>query len=253
VLPQAGFGPDLPAVGRGVDRPRWLPFARDGEYRGKAAADRTGRLLPILRRTPVEAFDRPTVCTGWTVRDVLAHCGCALTRAAEGRLHRFTPELNQIDVDERRPWPLAQVLAELEQGYGAAAAAMTAAGGELDGLALGEWIHGGDVREALGEPAPYQSEGVEDALLLLVDRSRRPVINIRAEQRGRQAQCASRSAGTCAASAVLIAAACSCAWRIASTGPCSSVAAVQCSTSSDIRSCSSAQAGSRQGTRLPIV
>ena len=130
-------------------------------------------LLPILRRTPVEAFDRPTVCTGWTVRDVLAHCGCALTRAAEGSLHRFTPELNEIDVDERRRWPLEQVLAELEQGYGSAAAAMTAAQGEMDGLALGEWVHGGDVREALGEPGPYESEGVEDALLLLVDRSRR--------------------------------------------------------------------------------
>jgi uncharacterized protein (TIGR03083 family) len=130
-------------------------------------------LLPILRRTPVEAFDRPTVCTGWTVRDVLAHCGCALTRAADGSLHRFTPELNEVDVDERRPWPLAQVLAELEQGYGSAAAAMTAAQGEMDGLALGEWVHGGDVREALGEPGPYESEGVEDALLLLVDRSRR--------------------------------------------------------------------------------
>ena len=130
-------------------------------------------LLPILRRTPVDAFDRQTVCTGWTVRDVLAHCGCALTRAAEGSLHRFTPELNEIDVAERRPWPLEQVLAELEQGYGSAAAAMTAAQGGLDALALGEWVHGGDVREALGEPGPYQSEGVEDALLLLVDRSRR--------------------------------------------------------------------------------
>jgi uncharacterized protein (TIGR03083 family) len=129
-------------------------------------------LLPILRRTPVEAFDRPTVCTGWTVRDVLAHCGCALTRAAEGSLHRFTPELTEIDVDERRSWPLGQVLAELEQGYGSAAAAMTAAQGSLDGLALGEWVHGGDVREALGEPGPYGSEGVEDALLLVVDRSR---------------------------------------------------------------------------------
>lgn len=130
-------------------------------------------LLPILRRSPVDAFDRPTVCTGWTVRDVLAHCGCALTRAAEGRLHRFTPELNEIDVDERRSWPLAQVLAELEQGYGSAAEAVTAAQGKLDGLALGEWVHGGDVREALGEPRPYESEGVEDALVLLVDRSRR--------------------------------------------------------------------------------
>ena len=130
-------------------------------------------LLPILRRTPVEAFDRPTVCTGWTVRDVIAHCGCALTRAAEGRMHRFTPELNEIDVDERRSWPLGQVVAELEQGYGSAAEAMTAAAGKLDDLALGEWIHGGDVREALDEPRPYESEGVEDALLVLVDRSRR--------------------------------------------------------------------------------
>jgi Mycothiol maleylpyruvate isomerase N-terminal domain len=74
-------------------------------------------LLPILRRTPVEAFDRPTVCTGWTVRDVLAHCGCALTRAADGSLHRFTPELNEMDVAERRSWALERVLAELEQGY----------------------------------------------------------------------------------------------------------------------------------------
>lgn len=133
-------------------------------------------LLPILRRAPAEAFDRLTVCTGWTVRDVLAHCGCALTRAAEGRMHAFTPELNEIDVDERRSWPLARVLAELEQGYGAAAAAVAAADGRLDGLALGEWLHGGDVREALGESGAYGSEGVGDALLLLVDRSRRGTV-----------------------------------------------------------------------------
>ena len=48
-------------------------------------------LLPILRRTPAAAFDRPTVCTGWSVRDVLAHCAAALVRLAEGRLHQFTP------------------------------------------------------------------------------------------------------------------------------------------------------------------
>ena len=31
----------------------------------------------------------------------------------------------------------------------------------------------GDVREALGEPGAYESDGVEDALVLLVERSRR--------------------------------------------------------------------------------
>jgi uncharacterized protein (TIGR03083 family) len=130
-------------------------------------------LLPILRRTPEAAFDRPTICTGWSVRDVLAHCGSALRRTAAGTLHRFTPQDNEVDVAERRSWPLGEVLAELERGYDQAAPVMAAAGGTLDGVALGEWVHGGDLREALGAPLPYESEGVEDALVLLVERSRR--------------------------------------------------------------------------------
>jgi uncharacterized protein (TIGR03083 family) len=128
-------------------------------------------LLPILRRTPAAAFDRPTVCTGWSVRDVLAHCAAALVRLAEGRLHQFTPEQNEADVAERRPWPLEDVLAELERGYTVAGPALAAAAGRGDGIALGEWVHGGDVREALQEPLPYASDGIEDALVLLVERS----------------------------------------------------------------------------------
>jgi uncharacterized protein (TIGR03083 family) len=128
-------------------------------------------LLPILRRTPAAAFDRPTVCTGWSVRDVLAHCAAALVRLAEGRLHQFTPEQNEADVAERRPWPLADVLAELERGYVVAGPALSAAGSRGDGIALGEWVHGGDVREALEEPLAYASAGIEEALVLLVARS----------------------------------------------------------------------------------
>jgi uncharacterized protein (TIGR03083 family) len=133
-------------------------------------------LLPILRRTPADAFLRPTVCTGWTVRDVLAHCGAALTMVANGTLHQFTPELNEADVAERRSWPLEAVTAELERGYSAAAPALTAAQGRLDGVALGEWVHGGDVRDALGEPGAYESEGVQDALVLLAERSERRAV-----------------------------------------------------------------------------
>lgn len=128
-------------------------------------------LLPVLRRSPADAFDRPTVCTGWSVRDVLAHCAAALVRLAEGRLHQFTPEQNEADVAERRPWPLEDVLAELARGYTAAGPALTAVSGRGDGIALGEWVHGGDVREALEEPLPYASDGIEDALVLLVERS----------------------------------------------------------------------------------
>jgi uncharacterized protein (TIGR03083 family) len=133
-------------------------------------------LLPILRRTPEEAFGRPTACPGWSVRDVLAHCAAALTMTAAGRLHAFTPELNEADVAERRTWPLPRVLSELEGGYLEAAPVIRDAGGRLDGIALGEWVHGGDVRAALGEPRAYASEGFADACVLLAERTRREAV-----------------------------------------------------------------------------
>ncbi len=123
-------------------------------------------LMPLLRRTPADAFDRPTACTEWSVRDVIAHCASALIRVATGTAHGFRPAENQVDVDERKTWPLRDVLAELERGYELAAAAESAAG-----VALGEWVHGGDIREALDEPDAYASAGVEDALTILVARS----------------------------------------------------------------------------------
>ncbi len=141
-------------------------------------------LRPILDATGPEGFDRETVCTGWSVRDVLGHCGAALKRAATGDLHRFTPEDNQIDVNDRKAWPIGEVLAELFAGYTAAAAAIDAAGGSLDVLGLGEWIHGGDVRDALEVGVPYGSEGVELAVDLLIDRSRllgRPRLDVRVD------------------------------------------------------------------------
>jgi uncharacterized protein (TIGR03083 family) len=130
-------------------------------------------LLPILQRTPEPAFGRPTACPGWSVRDVLAHCGSALSRVVTGELHAFTPELNEIDVAERRTWPLASVLVELADGYLKAGPLIGGAAGRLDGVALGEWVHGGDVRAALGEPLAYESDGFGDACVLLGERSRR--------------------------------------------------------------------------------
>lgn len=129
-------------------------------------------LLPMLRRTDPADLDRPTVCTGWSVRDVLAHCGSALTRIAEGPGHRFTAEQNDADVAVRRGWPIADVLAELEASYQPAVRAILAAEGRLDAVALGEWVHGGDIRAALGEPWAYASAGSDGALTLLAAYSR---------------------------------------------------------------------------------
>ena len=50
------------------------------------------------------------------------------------------------------------------------------AGGRLDILALGEWVHGGDVRAALGEPLAYASDGFDDACVLLRDVTRRLLV-----------------------------------------------------------------------------
>jgi uncharacterized protein (TIGR03083 family) len=147
--------------------------ARDPQRPERLLRAEHDTLLPILHRTPETAFGNPTACPGWSVRDVLAHCGAALTRAATGRLHAFTPELNELDVTQRRDWPLPRLLSELERGYLDAGPVIAAAGGRLDAIALGEWIHGGDVRDALGEPLAYASDGFEDACALLAERARR--------------------------------------------------------------------------------
>lgn len=145
--------------------------SRDGLPSTLLLAERDA-LLPLLRRTPPEAFDRSTVCTAWSVRDVLAHCGAVLDRIVHRRLGNFSQEENEQDVVTRRDWPLAEVIAEFEAAAQPVAEAMSAAKGALDGVALGVWVHGGDVRDALGEPWAYGSEGAEDALVLLAERSR---------------------------------------------------------------------------------
>jgi uncharacterized protein (TIGR03083 family) len=154
-------------------RPDDATLARDPQRPVRLLRTEHDALLPILRQTPEEAFGNPTACPGWSVRDVLAHCAAALTRVATGTLHSFTPELNEIDVAQRRDWPLPRLLSELERGYLEAGPVIAEAGGRLDPIALGEWIHGGDVRGALDEPLAYESDGFEDACALLAEWTRR--------------------------------------------------------------------------------
>jgi uncharacterized protein (TIGR03083 family) len=149
---------------------------RDAQRPARLLRAEHDALLPILRRTPEQAFERPTACPGWSVRDVLAHCGAALTRVATQQLHAFTPELNEIDVAERRGWPLPRLLLELADGYLKAGPVIGAAGGRLDVIALGEWLHGGDVRAALGEPLAYAGDGFDDACVLLGDWTRHQAV-----------------------------------------------------------------------------
>lgn len=129
-------------------------------------------LPEVLGRTPTGALDRPTLLPGWRVRDVIAHCGAALGHLVAGDELMFTPEANQVDVDARATLPVAQVVDELMAAYPAAAVVIDEAGGLVDGLGLGEWVHGGDIRDALGEDDAYASAGIELAVPLLLERSR---------------------------------------------------------------------------------
>ena len=128
-------------------------------------------IRPILMSLEPDSFDVETVCTGWSVRDVLGHCGAALSMAVSKSLHGFSPAENEVDVVERRGWPIDRVLDELFDGYAGAAIEIDEAAGSLDGLGLGEWLHGGDVRDAVGAPDPYTSEGADLALDLMLARS----------------------------------------------------------------------------------
>jgi uncharacterized protein (TIGR03083 family) len=124
-------------------------------------------LIPLLRTIRPTSFAHPTCCTGWTIRDMLAHCAAALTRIAENRLHDFSPACNQQDIVERHDWPVNLIIDELETGYVNAGPTITASSGRLDVIALGEWVHAGDIRDALGIVPAYAAAGTNDALTLL--------------------------------------------------------------------------------------
>jgi uncharacterized protein (TIGR03083 family) len=148
---------------------------RDPELPGRLLILERDALVPLLRSRPDSDFALPTAaCPGWTVRDVLAHCSAALTRVVESRLEEgvFSPESNDRDIAERADWTNAQVVDELERGMTEAGPVIAKAGGALDMVALGEWVHAGDVRDALGEPGAYAGAGLPYALALLARSTR---------------------------------------------------------------------------------
>ncbi|GAB2870899.1 maleylpyruvate isomerase family mycothiol-dependent enzyme [Streptomyces deserti] len=148
---------------------------RDPELPGRLLTSERDALIPLLRARPDEDFARPVAaCPGWTVRDVLAHCSAALTRVVESRFEEgvFSPESNDRDIAARAGWTNAQVVDELERGMAEAGPVIAKAGGVLDAVALGEWVHAGDVREAFGEPGAYAGDSLPYALTLLAQVTR---------------------------------------------------------------------------------
>lgn len=163
---------------------------RDPELPGLLLRTERDALLPLLRSAAGSDFGLRTACPGWTVRDVLAHCGSVLSRVVESRFEPdvFGPECNDRDIAERADWTDAQVVDELERGMTEAGSVIAEAGGVLDGVGLGEWVHAGDVREAWGLEGAYRGAGLTHALALLERFARRktPLLIARLEDSGQE-------------------------------------------------------------------
>ncbi|MET8825855.1 maleylpyruvate isomerase family mycothiol-dependent enzyme [Streptomyces sp. NPDC004610] len=148
---------------------------RDPEVPGRLLAVERDALVPLLRGRADSDFEILTeACPEWTVRDVLAHCASVLSRVVESRYEKgvFSPSANQRDIEALSQLSPQGIVDELERGMSEAGPIIAKAGGILDGIGLGEWVHAGDVREALGEPGAYGGAGLPDALTLLAQISR---------------------------------------------------------------------------------
>lgn len=164
---------------------------RDPELPGLLLRTERDALLPLLRAAAERDFGLRTACPGWTVRDVLAHCGSVLSRVVENRFEPevFGPACNDRDIAERAGWTDAQVVDELERGMTEAGSVIAEAGGVLDGVGLGEWVHAGDVREAWGIEGAYRGPGLTHALALLEPFARRkktPLLVAQLEDSGQE-------------------------------------------------------------------
>ncbi|MFJ8230644.1 maleylpyruvate isomerase family mycothiol-dependent enzyme [Streptomyces sp. NPDC094448] len=148
---------------------------RDPELPGLLLRTERDTLVPLLRARPEADFALSTCCPGWTVRHIVAHCAAVLNRVVESRYEKdvFSPECNERDIAALADRSPQELVDDLERGLTDAGPVIAAAGhGRLDAIAFGEWVHAGDLREALGEPGAYEGDGLPHALALLAAYSR---------------------------------------------------------------------------------
>lgn len=137
--------------------------------------DELTRFAALVRSLSPDEWTSPTRCDGWTVADVAGHVTGQFVDALSGRVDGLgSPEVTAREVEERRGRSPAEIADELEQAVklGAdllptfdAAAWSGPAPGAPD-LTLGEgiealwtdaWVHGDDIRAAIGRPSERSS------------------------------------------------------------------------------------------------
>jgi len=165
-----------------------VPLPREEVVRG--FIEEMGRFDQLIRSVDEHEWRTPTRCEGWTAADVAAHVTGQLSDVVNGRFEGLgTPEVTRREVDERRdksPKEMADELAEvLAAGQqilvaiddaawsGPAPAGGGTLGDGVEALYTDAWVHGDDIRAALGrptEPGPGVRVSVSHMSFLLTEK-----------------------------------------------------------------------------------
>lgn len=137
------------------------------------------RLTAYLEALPEGAWDKQSLCEGWTIKDVMAHAIGIASDVANRRLDGVgTPEQNQRQVDERKDRSPRELLDEwndqgalLEQGildlddefWNAPYTENFNVGQALQRMVEDIWVHNHDVRIPLGDD-PIEGPGMYSTL-----------------------------------------------------------------------------------------
>ena len=124
-------------------------------------------LTAYLESLPESAWDKPSLCEGWTIKELMAHAIGIASDVANRRLDGVgTPEANQRHVDERHGRTPRELLNEwavegksLEDGiralenefWNAPYVDNFTVGGALQRMVEDVWVHGQDIRIPLGD------------------------------------------------------------------------------------------------------
>jgi uncharacterized protein (TIGR03083 family) len=144
-----------------------------------AMRDERTRLVSYLESIPEAAWDKASLCEGWTVRDLVSHLiGNAADMVAQNFEGAGSPEYNQRQIDERAHRSPAELLAEWAEQGPAFEALIESLDDTfwntpyLDFGTVGEalqrfvediWVHAQDIRIPLGD-APVPGPGLEATL-----------------------------------------------------------------------------------------
>ena len=131
------------------------------------ARDERAELAAMLADLTPRQWDAPTLCTGWRVRDVVAHLISYESLGRRQLVGRFADavfrsrDANDVGVVERRTHSPQQLLAELNEHL--EPRGLTAGFGGRIGL-LDAMIHQQDIRRPLGIPRTIPAERLLPAL-----------------------------------------------------------------------------------------